>query len=79
MAMTMVENVDGRLMVALPPEMKLIEGETVAMTLHDAKLTVSKLPVYSLEQLIAEQEVIADQLEEDRAWLNAPRVGRELI
>ena len=79
MAMTTVEKVDGRLMVALPPELKLVEGDALAVTLQDANLVVSRSRRYSLEQLLAEHEQIADQLEEDRAWLDAPRVGRELI
>lgn len=79
MATAMVEKIDGELMVKVPRELHVLEGDTVAINHHESEPASKKTRRYTLEQLIAEHEQIADQLEEDRAWLDAPRVGRELI
>ena len=82
MAMATVEKIEGRLMVAvsdeLQEELQLVEGEPVTLARDTDALAFGKTRRYTLEQLIAEHETIKDQLEEDRAWLDAPRVGREL-
>lgn len=82
MRTALVEKVDGKLIVTVPhdqqDELNLREGEAVELKRAEG-LLIQTRPRYSLEQLLAEHKEIVDQLEVDRAWLDAPRVGRELI
>ena len=62
------------------------KAESVGMTLEEwlGVLSAVELPVrrsrrYKLEDLIAQCDLNAPLTDEDRAWLDAPPVGREVV
>ncbi|HEY1744203.1 MAG TPA: hypothetical protein VGG18_13625 [Granulicella sp.] len=72
------------LVLSIPDELKerlhLEAGEQVSLAVEgDHLLLARRRSHYTLEQLLQEHAKIADQLEDDRAWLDAKPVGRELL
>jgi antitoxin ChpS len=81
---TKLRKVGGSVMMAVPPSMleqlNLAVGATVAIDVEDGRLVVQPArPKYTVEELLAQcvgdQEITA----EEREWLDAPAVGRELL
>ena len=82
MALTTVEKVDGKLILTLSDEaqqeLKLLEGTTYALHRTDGGLGVRR-PTFKLDDLLAQCDYSVPMDEEEREWVDAPRVGRELI
>ena len=82
---TKLRRVGGSVMLAVPPvlldALDLRAGMRVDMKVENGKLVIASTarPKYTLEELI-EQCDPTDQIDdEDRLWLDAKPVGRELI
>lgn len=82
---TQLRKVGGSVMLAVPPAildlLHLRAGETVGLAVEDGRLVVEPAPRprYSLDDLLAQCDASAKVGEEDRAWLDGKRAGRELI
>jgi len=64
----------------LQERLHLEEGDEVRVVVEGDHLLLAPLRNrYSMEQLLKEHAEIADQLEDDRAWLDAKPVGREIL
>jgi antitoxin ChpS len=61
--------------------MRLEAGATVQLALEGDQLVIQpqQKPRYTLDQLLAQCDAGAPLPDEDRAWLDAPPVGRELL
>ena len=71
-------------MMTVPPAMleqlELKAGSTVGIEVENGRLIVERRnPKYTLEELLAECEGDQTPTAEEREWLDAPRVGKELI
>jgi len=72
-------------MLAVPAHyvklLRLREGQRVKLFVRNGALVVSPLdlPQYTLEELLKDAKPRRRISKEDRQWLDAPRVGRELI
>jgi antitoxin ChpS len=81
---TNLRKVGGSIMLAVPPpilEMLHLEaGATVGLAVDQGRLVIEPQtkPKYTLDELLALCEPDAPITEEDRLWLDAPPVGREL-
>jgi antitoxin ChpS len=84
MQTTTLRKVGGSVMMTVPPslleELHLKPGAAVRMGVEAGRLIVQpEKPKYTLEELLAQcvgdQEMTADE----REWLNASAVGRELL
>ena len=78
-----LRKVGGSTMLAIPPgildAMNLSAAEAVDLSVEDGALVVKRVrPHYTLDQLLAECGRRGRASKEDRAWLNALPVGREL-
>jgi antitoxin ChpS len=61
-------------------ENHLSPGAPVAVLIQtEGPVRVSSRKRYCPEQLVREHSEIIDQLDDNREWINAPAVGRELI
>lgn len=77
----------GSLVLTIPKahvrSLNLTEGERIGVSVSDGKLVADPgarvRPHYRLEDLLAECDLTAPLSAEDRAWLDAPPVGREEI
>lgn len=84
---TNLRKVGGSVMLAIPPVLldilDLRAGLKVDMEVKNGKLVIvpTARPKYTLEELIAQcDRTPTDQInDEDRLWLDAKPVGRELI
>jgi antitoxin ChpS len=82
---TSLRKVGGSVMLAVPPVLlKLLQleaGATVAVDVEDGRLIVEpqRKPRYTLEELLAASDYSQPQPPEEREWVDAPAVGRELI
>jgi antitoxin ChpS len=82
---TNLRKVGGSVMLALPPAildlLDLKAGATVGVAVEGDHLVIAPKPRprYSLDQLLAGCDPSAPMSTEDRAWLEAPRAGGELI
>lgn len=82
---TRLKKVGGSIMLAVPPAvLKTLELSTdseVGMTIDNGCLIIEpqKRPRYSLEELLAQCDPYAETSEEDREWIDAPVVGKELL
>ncbi len=82
---THLRRVGGSLMLAVPPALlrvlDLRAGARLDIGVEDGRLLVAprKRPVYSLAELLAQCDETAPADEDDRVWLEAPRVGSELL
>ncbi len=81
---TNLRKVGGSVMLAVPPAildiLHMQAGETVAIAVDGERLVIQsqRRNRYSLEELLEQCDATAPVSDEDRAWLDAPSVGREL-
>jgi antitoxin ChpS len=72
-------------MVAVPPAMldqlRLKAGATVGLAIDGGRLILEPKPKprYTLDELLAKCDYSEPQLPEDREWIDAPAVSRELL
>jgi antitoxin ChpS len=84
MHITNLRKVGGSIMLAVPPAildlLHLQAGATVGLTVDGEHLIIDPKvkPRYTLDELLAQCDSDAPISEEDRAWIDAPPVGREL-
>lgn len=82
---TNLRKVGGSVMLAVPPALlellQLGVGARVDLGLEDGRLVVTPRtrPRYSLEELLAQCDETAPAAPEERAWIDAPPVGHELL
>ena len=82
---TNLRKVGGSVMMAVPPAfldlLHLQAGATVGLAVDHGRLIVEPKPRprYSLDELLAQCDASAELTAEDREWLDAPRVGGELL
>ncbi len=82
---THLRRVGGSVMLAVPPALldvlDLAVGATVGLEVDQGRLVVAPCPKprYTLAELLAQCDPSAPPPAEDRAWLDAPPVGDELI
>lgn len=82
---TNLRKVGGSIMLAVPPAildlLHLHAGTTVGVAVDAGRLIVQPhpRPRYTLAALLAQCDPSAEPDAEDRAWLDAPAVGGELI
>lgn len=81
---THLRKVGGSIMMAVPPAildlLRLQAGATVGLAVEGDHLIVQPQakPRYTLEELLAKCKPAARPTKEDRDWIDAPPVGREL-
>jgi len=77
--------VGGSTFLPVPPvflrQLQLKAGEKVELELADNHLLIKPIAKkrYSMAELLAASNYSQPQSEEDRAWVDTPAVGRELI
>jgi antitoxin ChpS len=82
---TNLRKVGGSVMLAVPPVLlnllQLKAGATVDVDVENGRLIVEPKPRlrYTLEELLAQSDYSQPVSPEDREWLDAPPVGRELL
>jgi antitoxin ChpS len=85
---TNLRKVGGSVMLAVPPvfleQLRLQAGASVGLIVRDGQLVVEpsvERPRYDLDELIAEAKAAGmyPLKPEDREWLDAPAVGREIL
>lgn len=82
---THLRRVGGSVMLAVPPVLlellNLSVGNKVDLDVSDGRLIVEPgaRPRYSLNELLAQCEDATDVPPEDRAWLDAKPVGKEIL
>jgi antitoxin ChpS len=85
MPSTHLRKVGGSVMMAVPSaileQLQLQAGATVNLAIEGGRLIVEpkRKPRYSLEELLAQCEADAPVSAEDREWLDAHPVGREIL
>ncbi len=84
MQTTTLRKVGGSVMMTITPavleQLGLTVGSTVGIEVQqDALIVKSARKRYTAEELLADYDTETPLTEEERAWLDAPRVGRELI
>ena len=85
MHLTNLRKVGGSVMLAVPPALldilNLKAGASVGVAVDGARLVIeaSPKPRYTLAQLLAASDYGEALLPEDREWLDAPAVGREIL
>ena len=82
MTQVKLRKVGGSTMLAIPPAlMEVLEfrpGNPVQLSINNGTLTVASVqPRYTLDELLAQCEG-GDISSEDRDWLDAPSLGREI-
>ena len=82
---TNLRKVGGSVMLAVPPVvldmLQLRAGATVALIVDGGRLIVEPQPRrrYTIEELLAQCDDTAEPAQEDREWLDARPVGKELL
>jgi antitoxin ChpS len=82
---TNLRKVGGSIMLAVPPAilelLHLGAGATVGVSVDGGRLVVEPQPRrrYTLAELLAASDYSQPQPPEEREWVDAPAVGRELI
>lgn len=82
---TSLRKVGGSVMMALPPALlellQLKVGATVSLVVADGLLLVDPKPKqqYTLQELLDKSDFSETQAPQERAWVDAPPVGGELI
>ena len=85
MLTTHLRKVGGSIMLAVPPafleQLNLKAGASVSLTVAEGHMVVHPhpKPSYSLEELLAPAVDAPASEPQDREWLDAPAVGRELL
>ncbi|MBM7345258.1 AbrB/MazE/SpoVT family DNA-binding domain-containing protein [Pantoea coffeiphila] len=80
-----LKKVGGSVMLAVPPAVLKTLGLTtdseVGMTIDNGRLIIEpqKRPHYSLDELLAQCDPHAEISEEDREWVNASALGKEVL
>jgi antitoxin ChpS len=81
---TSLRKVGGSVMMAVPPALldmlNLQVGSVVGLAVDGERLVIQprKRPRYTLDDLLAQCNPEAPITAEDREWIDAPSVGREL-
>ena len=82
---TNLRKVGGSVMLAVPPAMldqlRLKAGATVGLAVEGERLILQPQirPRYTLDELLAKCDFSQPLTQEDREWIDAPPVGRELL
>jgi len=82
---TRLKKVGGSVMLAVPPAvlktLALSTDSEVGMTIDNGCLIIEpqKRPRYSLDELLAQCDPHAEVSNEDREWIDAPAVGKEIL
>jgi antitoxin ChpS len=82
---TNLRKVGGSVMLAVPPvlldQLHLQVGTTVALAVDGERLVVQTRPKprFTLEELLAASDYSQTLTPEEREWIDAPPVGRELL
>ncbi|MEW9208459.1 antitoxin [Citrobacter werkmanii] len=82
---TRLKKVGGSVILAVPPAvlktLGLSTDSEVGMTIDDGCLIIEpqKRPRYSLEELLAQCDPHAEMSDEDRIWIDAPAMGKEVL
>jgi antitoxin ChpS len=86
---TTIKKAGGSLIVTVPAKardaLKLSEGQEMTVEVEDGRLIYeAKAPTrrrskYTLEELLAQCDFDQPYSDEERAWIDAPPVGRELL
>ena len=82
---TNLRKVGGSVMLAVPPAilelLQLQAGATAGVAVTDGRLVVDPRPQprYTMAELLAASDYSQPQTAEEREWVDAPAVGRELI
>lgn len=82
---TNLRKVGGSVMLAVPPALldvlNLQAGAKVSLAIDNGLLVVKPepRPGYTMAELLAVSDYSQPQPPEDREWVNAPAVGKELI
>lgn len=82
---TNLRKVGGSIMLAIPPVildlLHLQAGATVGVAVENGRLVIEPKPRprYTLAELLAASDYSQPQPPEEREWVDAPGVGRELI
>lgn len=82
---TNLRKVGGSVMLAVPPAildlLHLRAGATVGVSVDGGRLVIEPKPRphYTLDELLAQCDPAAEQTVEEREWLDAEPVGRELF
>ncbi|HTA78953.1 MAG TPA: AbrB/MazE/SpoVT family DNA-binding domain-containing protein [Terracidiphilus sp.] len=85
MPTTTLRKVGGSVMLTVPKSildiLNLKAGAEVSVDIQDGRLLVEPKPRprYTLEELLAASDYSKPQSAEDREWIDAPPVGRELL
>lgn len=85
MHITNLRKVGGSVMLAVPPALldllHLKAGAPVGVAVDGGRLVVdpSPRPRYSLAELLAASDYSGPHAPDDREWLDAPAVGREIL
>ena len=85
MHITSLRKVGGSVMLAVPPafldQLHLHAGVTVGLAVDHGCLIVTPnpRPRYTLDKLLAQCDANAELSVEDKAWLDGPAVGGELL
>jgi len=85
MRTTNLRKVGGSVMLAVPPAildlLHLQAGTTVGLSVDHGRLVVEPQPRrrYTLAELLAASDYSEPQPLEEREWVDAPAVGRELL
>lgn len=85
MHITNLRKVGGSIMLAVPPALldllHLKAGASVGVAVDDGRLVVeaSPRPRYTLAELLAASDYSEGVSPEDREWLDAPAVGKEIL
>lgn len=85
MQTTTLRRVGGSVMLAVPPALldmlNLAAGAEVGLDIVDGELRVQPIrkKKYTLAELLAQSDYSTPLTPEEREWIDAPPVGRELI
>ena len=85
MHMTNLRKVGGSVMLAVPPaildQLRLTVGSAVGLSVEGERLILAPQPRprYTLDELLAQCDYSQPLAPEDREWIDAPAVGRELL
>ncbi|ALE03502.1 AbrB/MazE/SpoVT family DNA-binding domain-containing protein [Bartonella bacilliformis] len=82
---TKLRKVGGSVMLSIPPALldvlNLVENTEVDLAIDNGRLIVQPQthPNYTLDELLAQCDPLADFDDEEMQWLNSQPIGRELL